>query len=616
MKKADFRPSLCGLETRVVPDARLQIIHASPFAAVAKVDVYVNDQKLLDDVAYATATPYLSVPSGKELKIDVVAGADTTNANPATTTKVTLADKSVTVVAAISDETGAVRLVSAAGKETSAAGKADILVLHASPDTPNIGQRFVDVRIRGVGNVVDSLAFGDFSNTKAVNPSANSTGYNTVAAGKYTVDLARAVLPDVSASKINVPEFPNLVSSTADLSAGGPVVIVATGFSRLDTIDALIPESLKNEKGNNFGLLAVRPDGKTAILPSARSQTFAAGGANGRAGLYNFASNTGQPFEVNVPNNGSGSARVAKADVNGDGVPDLIVGSSPGVASQVQIFDGSTQKLLRTINPFEAKFTGGVNVSAGDLNNDGFADVVISPDVGGGPRVQVISGKDGSTLADFFGIADSAFRGGATAAVGDLNGDGKQDLLVGAGVGGGPRVAGYDGTKLTGTDGPRLFADFFAFENSFRGGVNVAVGDINGDGFADPIVTPGPGGGPRVYIPDGRELSKVGNSSVKVLADFLATQNRFASNPENDRNGLRIAVTDFDSDSQADIAVGYGFTDPRDGTDPAELNTTRETQVQVYRGAEIAKNSDFERTASLLLLAPLAGPQVDRVYVG
>ncbi|MGL6074808.1 MAG: DUF4397 domain-containing protein [Fimbriiglobus sp.] len=614
MKKVIFRPSLDGLETRVVPDARLQIIHAAPFAAVAKVDIYVNDQKLLDDVAFRTATPYLTVPSGKELKIDIVPGAAANNAKPAVTTKVTLPDNSVSVVAAINEASGAVRIVSAPGKETSATGKADVLVLHASPDTPNSGGGFVDVRVRGVGNVIDSLAFGDFANTEAVNPSADKTGYNTLPAGKYIFDLARGVLPDVSTSKINVPEFANIASATADLSAGGPVVVVATGFSRRDGNPVVIPESLKNESGNDFGLLAVRPDGKTALLPGATRQTFAVGGLNGKAGIYSPDFVNPRVLEVTAPNNGNGSARVAQADVNGDGVQDLIVGSAPGVPSRVQITDGATQKLIRTINPFESTFLGGLNISSGDLNGDGFEDVVISPDIGGGPRVQVVSGKDGGVLVDFLGIEDSSFRGGASAAIGDLNNDGKADLLVGAGFGGGPRVSAFDGSKLTAIGGPKLFADFFAFENSFRGGVNVAAGDINGDGFVDPIVTPGPGGGPRVYIPDGKELTRVGASTVKVLADFLATQNGFTSNA-NLTTGIRIAVTDFDSDAKADIIVGYGFTDFRDGTDPPELNTIREAQAQLYRGAEVTKDP-FERTASLIQIAPIAGPQTDRIYVG
>ena len=84
-------------------------------------------------------------------------------------------------------------------------------------------------------------------------------------------------------------------------------------------------------------------------------------------------------------------------------------------------------------------------VAAGDLTGDGVADLVITPDEGGGPRVRVFNGAGFGQVADFFGIDDPNFRGGARAAVGDVNGDGVGDLLVAAGFGGGPRVAVFDG---------------------------------------------------------------------------------------------------------------------------------------------------------------------------
>src|SRR5207245_3358700 len=119
-------------------------------------------------------------------------------------------------------------------------------------------------------------------------------------------------------------------------------------------------------------------------------------------------------------------------------------------------------------------------------------------------RVLGYSGKDGSLLANFYGIDDPDFRGGARPAVGDLNGDGRQDLVVAAGFGGGPRVAFYDGTTVTSKAGPaKLINDIFVFEDTLRNGVFVAAGDLNGDGFADLIVGGGPGGGPRVPALDG-----------------------------------------------------------------------------------------------------------------
>ena len=77
-----------------------------------------------------------------------------------------------------------------------------------------------------------------------------------------------------------------------------------------------------------------------------------------------------------------------------------------------------------------------------------------------------------------------AFRGGVEVAVGDVNGDGTPDIITGAGPGGGPQVEVFDGTKLkevqaNGTlPASALLASFYAYAASFTGGVNVAAGDV------------------------------------------------------------------------------------------------------------------------------------------
>lgn len=252
----------------------------------------------------------------------------------------------------------------------------------------------------------------------------------------------------------------------------------------------------------------------------------------------------------------TGGVRVAMADVNGDGVADYVVGAGPGSSTAVRIFDGVTGKQIASLQPFEAAFTGGVYVTAGDMNGDGYADVVITPDEGGGPRVRVLDGKalSGGTetvLADFLGIADPNFRGGARAALGDVNGDGVLDVVVAAGFLGGPRVAAWNGKLLLDGTQKTLFNDFFAFEQSLRNGVYVTVGDLDGDGFADIIAGGGPGGGPRVFTISGKDLVTSGGAVLTQLSNF------FAGDPDT-RGGVRLAVRDIDGDGRADIVTGVG----------------------------------------------------------
>jgi hypothetical protein len=257
------------------------------------------------------------------------------------------------------------------------------------------------------------------------------------------------------------------------------------------------------------------------------------------------------PFEPGF----TGGVRVAVADVNGDGTLDIIVGSGPGRINEVIVYDGrDPSNILIRFNPFEPTFTGGVFVHGADLTGDGKAEIIVSPDVTGGPRVRILDGALASeglvaTVYDFFGIADPDFRGGARVGTGDLNGDGTPDVIVAAGFGGGPRIAIFDGKELVANREVRLVGDFFGFEPQLRNGTYVAGGDIDGDGLAEVIIGAGPGGGPRIRVLSGADLTR-DNTETEVL-------NFFGGDPEN-RGGIRVAGRDLDGDGLTDIIAGAG----------------------------------------------------------
>ena len=247
----------------------------------------------------------------------------------------------------------------------------------------------------------------------------------------------------------------------------------------------------------------------------------------------------------------AGGVRTAAADFNGDGVADIVVGTGPGVKTRVRILDGVTGAELFSDQPFEDAFNLGVFVAAGDLDGDGVPDLVVTPDQGGGPRVRAYSGKGFNLIADFFAIEDANFRGGARPAVGDIDGDGVGDLLFAAGFGGGPRVAGFSGQSVSVNAPRKLFGDYFAFEPELRNGVYLAAGDIDGDGFAEVIAGAGPGGGPRVTAFDGKALAQ-GGTQVR-RADFFAGDSA-------DRLGVRPAVKNLDGDDRADLVTASATT--------------------------------------------------------
>jgi hypothetical protein len=256
------------------------------------------------------------------------------------------------------------------------------------------------------------------------------------------------------------------------------------------------------------------------------------------------------------------------ADFNGDGVLDAVVGTGPGTVTQVRVLDGKTGAELFSIQPFEAAFTGGVYVATGDLTGSGKPDLIITPDQGGGPRVRIFDGGNNfAQINDFFGIDDPNFRGGARAAVGDFNHDGRGDLAVAAGFGGGPRVAIFDGMSIANPTPVKLIGDFFAFEPTLRNGIFLAAGDVNGDGSADLITAGGPGGGPRVQILDGAKL--IQTQTLVPLANF------FAGDP-NSRGGIRVAARDLTGDGKVELITGGG-----DGT-TGQVNAYYATDLLSY----------------------------------
>ncbi len=330
-------------------------------------------------------------------------------------------------------------------------------------------------------------------------------------------------------------------------------VFTAGGQSGTTTVTVTVIDTDNNQTTDTFLVTVPRstsppPPPATPTVPLVGNAPSAVGsGPNGPQVVRFFNPDQSERFLVPAFPGFTGGVRTATGDFNGDGVTDVVIGTGPGSPTQVQVLNGVNGSVLFSLQPFETAFTGGVYVAAGDLNGDGLADLVITPDEGGGPRARILSGNGFGTIADFFVIDDPAFRGGARAAIGDVNGDGRSDLIASAGFGGGPRIAGYDGRSLSSTP-QKLFADFFLFEQALRNGAFIAVGDVNGDGFADIVGGGGPGGGPRVIAISGQNL----------LTNTFTPVANFFTGDTNDRNGVPVAVKNLDGDNRADIVVGSG----------------------------------------------------------
>ena len=206
----------------------------------------------------------------------------------------------------------------------------------------------------------------------------------------------------------------------------------------------------------------------------------------------------------------------------------LVVGSGPGQPAEVAVYDANTHQLLSTILPYGPNFRGGVTAAVGDVTGDGIPDIVTAPGAGGGPLVEVFSGATGQLVESWLAF-DPSFRGGVTVAVGDVNG--QADVVVGSGPGGGPEVRVFDGS-----DGAPV-TDFFAYDPSFRGGVNVAM--ANGD-----------------------ILTGAGVGGAPVLAEFDPLNGRMISSmyvfDPSFRGGITVAAGDTTGNGVASWVVGAG----------------------------------------------------------
>lgn len=140
--------------------------------------------------------------------------------------------------------------------------------------------------------------------------------------------------------------------------------------------------------------------------------------------------------------------------------------------------------------PF-GEFQGGSSLALGNINTTDQLELVIGAGPGGGPQVQVFT-LAGKNITNFFAY-DEGFRGGIDVAAGDVDGDGQDEIITGAGPGGGPQV------RIFNSQG-KVLRSFFAYDENFRGGINIAAADLNGDGKVEIITGPRAGGGPQVKV--------------------------------------------------------------------------------------------------------------------
>jgi hypothetical protein len=359
-----------------------------------------------------------------------------------------------------------------------------------------------------------------------------------------------------------------------------------------DDLSGFFPYGDRSEVGARVAAADVNGDGKAELLAvpigSGRVSVFGPSGGAAIRTIDAFDSDRGGPVAI------------AAGNVIGDARVELIAATTTYSGAEVKIIDIATGETRASFYPYGGVPASSVEVALGDVNGDGNLDIVLSASTPGGTEVKAID-AGGSQLADFY-VLDPDISPGASLAAGDLDGDGRAEIVLGSGpttnapwppIANGPdqRVAVYEpsgasvggftaypglfqggvrvaladldhdrrpeivtapgpGTPaeigifsqqwVSGRDRGTRLAHFLAFDPSFLGGVSVATGDVNGDGDPEIVVGAGKGHSPEV---------KVFDASGRQLFSFLAFDSSY-------QGGVSVAAGDLDADGRAEIVVG------------------------------------------------------------
>lgn len=286
---------------------------------------------------------------------------------------------------------------------------------------------------------------------------------------------------------------------------------------------------------------------------------------------------------------------LASGDLDGDGQAEIVVGAGPGAEPYVNIFKQDGTKIGAFLVDVNTNLTG-VRVAVGDLNGDGKGEIIISFGPGAKPTVKTYTAT--GELLNHADVYDAKFAGGVHLVVADVDRDGKADIVVSPGPGGGPHIRVFDGNLVSKN------LDFFAFDNLMRDGTSIAA----------------------IRTADGVRIVAAPESwSYPLVRQFVIfpqpslVKAFFAFDPFG-KNGLTLSSVDLDHDGIDEIAAA------RNGEEWPEVSIydlfgTKITSALVldnaYRGgiAMAPLASDRSRLMTMPAAAVIVGPTTTEQFI-